>query len=245
MNTPLIAPLEAIVKQYSVPDLAYVVDFESVEHRTFGEIFRMGMFLTLEKAICYALSFGFLRPLGSSRNTYNFETRNWNLVNAASIVIHFKETIYVRIKEIIIDEPDFPKERLRTFILSRGVWLYKCNYELCDEFDSIECYRDWKSCLDRLFAVLAIPKHVCSVSGHIIRRSIERPYHYDVYANICRVCTKIVLSNETAEQENLNYSFTEYTGPSLVRFDYRRLYNIELQDRYPYILVKERLQLKP
>ena len=237
INTPLIAPLQSMVKQYSEPDLAYVVDFNYYKGRHyFGEIFRVGVFLTLQNAIQYALSLCFLHPNGSIPNNYNRETRSWNVINASSIVIQrFIEAYNVVIRETIIDAPRFPKETLRAFSLTRGIFLYTYNQQSCDEFDSIECYRDWKSSLDKLFT--GIPRHICSSSGHIIRRTVEKPYFYDAFEHVCRVCGKMAVPDLSAEQEKTDYLISSYTGADILRFDYQRINVLPLK----LVLVKGRL----
>ena len=240
INTPLIAPLQSMVKQYSEPDLAYVVDFNYYKGRHyFGEIFRVGVFLTLQNAIQYALSLCFLHPNGSIPNSYNRETRSWNVVNASSIVTRFTEAYNVVIRETVLDAPRFPKEALRSFSLTRGIFSYSYSYDQsCDEFDSIECYRDWKSSLDKLFT--GIPRHICSSSGHIIRRSIEKPYYYDEFEHVCRVCGKMAVPDLSAEQEKTDYLISSYTGADILRVDYQCVSLVALQ----VVLVKPRLASK-
>lgn len=192
----LIPDLQNIVDQFQAESYVYLVYRPSNYH---NHQVLIGCFTVLSNAIECALSWhiveGTLGEDENNKHSYNPELRSWTF---SSDPTHTRQSITIRRcpLEKEINKKDSNEKNdwtAQDYTLSRGQFCQQ--NQLCDQFDHIQCYQDWKR--DIATAIQHIPEYDCSTQGHL-----------GMLYN-CWICQKYIVNPVFCKV---------YSGPKLVRY---------------------------
>lgn len=133
--TGLIPDLQNIVEQFKTETYVYLV------YRRCSSPYLIGCFTILSSAEC-ALSSS--SSVGDTRTIYRADPRIWtfsgNKYSICETIVMRRCPLDTEINKL--DNGDLSKSLCSDYVLIGGKFYQ--DHQLCDEFDHIECYQDWK-----------------------------------------------------------------------------------------------------